>query len=401
MTRQSARRLPHLLALTLMLLTLLALPISGAGVVPARAQATSQTFPETGKTVSGKFLDYWNKHGGLPQQGFPISEEMQEKSDTNGKTYTVQYFERAVFELHPENQPPNDVLLSLLGSFRYKDKYSAAPPTDTANTSPGTMSFSQTGKHLGGGFLAYWQSHGGLAQQGFPISEEFNEISDLDGKSYHVQYFERAVFEFHPENPASSNILLSQLGTFHYKTQVAIGWVAPPNQVPPALATQVPTPTQVPVPPTRVPVAPTPIPASKAPADAKGFAKFILSKYGQIGPCVLDLDDTYTDDTSVHAVSLKVASGVYTCLADRAGKAAVKAWGDAVQAEADAVWSKDDYLISLELAGYTYDPCLDCGTKCYYVSDTYTSGEGWYEVFTLVGISKFSGHESVNVCLVK
>ncbi len=33
------------------------------------AQTTSRTFTETGKTVKGKFLDYWNSHGGLAQQG--------------------------------------------------------------------------------------------------------------------------------------------------------------------------------------------------------------------------------------------------------------------------------------------------------------------------------------------
>lgn len=49
----------------------------------------------------------------------PISDEFLEKSDVNGQNYLVQYFERAVFEYHPEQRPPNDVLLSLLGSFRY------------------------------------------------------------------------------------------------------------------------------------------------------------------------------------------------------------------------------------------------------------------------------------------
>ncbi|MFL5735444.1 MAG: alpha/beta fold hydrolase, partial [Chloroflexia bacterium] len=38
--------------------------------------------------------------------------------DLNGKPYTVQYFERAVFELHPENAAPYDVLLSQLGTFQ-------------------------------------------------------------------------------------------------------------------------------------------------------------------------------------------------------------------------------------------------------------------------------------------
>src|SRR5215212_12005098 len=87
------------------------------------AQGDSRTFPETGKTLKGKFLQYWNEHGGLAQQGLPISDEMQEKSDTNGRTYTVQYFERAVFELHPENQAPYDVLLTLVGVFSLKRTY--------------------------------------------------------------------------------------------------------------------------------------------------------------------------------------------------------------------------------------------------------------------------------------
>ena len=43
--------------------------------------ADSRKFPETGKTVAGRFLQYWDANGGLAQQGFPISDEMQEKSD--------------------------------------------------------------------------------------------------------------------------------------------------------------------------------------------------------------------------------------------------------------------------------------------------------------------------------
>jgi uncharacterized protein (DUF885 family) len=184
-------------------------------------QGVSRAFPETGKTVRGKFLTYWNTHGGLPQQGFPISEEMQEKSDTDGKTYTVQYFERAVFEDHPENKPPNDVLLSLLGNFLYKQKYPSGAPGQKANTSAGSQLFQQTGKRVGGLFLDYWQKNGGLPQQGYPISEEFQEKSELDGKTYTVQYFERAVFEAHPENQPPYNVLLSQLGTFRYKARSA------------------------------------------------------------------------------------------------------------------------------------------------------------------------------------
>ena len=176
----------------------LALVATLLGVGASHAQGTARTFPETGKTVSGRLLEYWTANGGLSQQGYPISAEMQEKSDTDGKTYTVQYFERAVFEKHPENRAPNDVLLSLLGNFLYKQKYASNAPGQTPNREAGSRLFPETGKRVGGVFLDYWQSHGGLAQQGYPISDEFMERSALDGKTYKVQYFERAVFEYTP-----------------------------------------------------------------------------------------------------------------------------------------------------------------------------------------------------------
>ncbi|HUS17761.1 MAG TPA: hypothetical protein VM536_22425 [Chloroflexia bacterium] len=92
------------------------------------SQPGCQTFPETGYTVCGKFLAYWQQHGGLAQQGFPISQQFTETSALNGKPYTVQYFERAVFELHPENQPPFDVLLSQLGTFLGQANYGKGFP---------------------------------------------------------------------------------------------------------------------------------------------------------------------------------------------------------------------------------------------------------------------------------
>ncbi len=97
----------------------MALPLSYA----RPSTQTRFSSPETGYTVSGNFLTYWQQHGGLAQLGYPISGLFTEVSDLNGKPYTVQYFERAVFEYHAENAPPYDVLLSQLGTFRYKAKY--------------------------------------------------------------------------------------------------------------------------------------------------------------------------------------------------------------------------------------------------------------------------------------
>ncbi|MDQ3929982.1 MAG: extracellular solute-binding protein, partial [Chloroflexota bacterium] len=200
---------PAILAVLMLMMGMM--PAGGSN---SYAQATSRTFPETGRTVKGRFLQYWNENGGLAQQGFPITEELQEKSDIDGKVYTMQYFERAVFEMHPENKAPYDVLLTLLGRLEYEKRYGkAGAPGQKASTDNATK-FNETGKTVGGKFLAYWKSHGGLPQQGYPISEEFQEKSALNGKTYTVQYFERAVFELHPENQPPFDVLLAQLGTF-------------------------------------------------------------------------------------------------------------------------------------------------------------------------------------------
>lgn len=194
----------------------LALSLLPAGLKPVQAQGESRVFPETGQTVKGRFLQYWSENGGLAQQGYPLTGEIQDRSPIDGKTYTMQYFERAVFELHPENQAPNDVLLSLVGTLNYNAKYPMGMKTEKASTdNPYTDDV--TGKVIGGKFRAYYESHGGLRQQGHPLSNEFTEKSALDGKEYTVQYFERAVFELHPENQAPYDVLLSQLGTFQYK----------------------------------------------------------------------------------------------------------------------------------------------------------------------------------------
>lgn len=204
--------------LVLLLSILLAFAQDGIGFT----QANTRTFPETGHTVQGLFLDYWNTHGALAQQGFPISEPLREKSASDGTVYIVQYFERAVFELHPENTPPYEVLLSLLGTLRYKQKYPSGAPGQMPNRAANSRLFAETGKHVGGVFLDYWLRNGGLAQQGYPISDEFTELSDFDGQSYKVQYFERAVFELHSANPPPYNVLLAQLGTLQYRQRAKV-----------------------------------------------------------------------------------------------------------------------------------------------------------------------------------
>jgi len=58
-----------------------------------------------------------------------LSKEFAEISPSNNKTYSVQYFERARFEYHPENAAPYTVLLGLLGGEQYKARYGGGQPS--------------------------------------------------------------------------------------------------------------------------------------------------------------------------------------------------------------------------------------------------------------------------------
>ncbi|HEY0070317.1 MAG TPA: hypothetical protein VGE04_10150 [Chloroflexia bacterium] len=170
-------------------------------------------FEVVGHTLRGAFRDYWQQHGGLPQFGYPITEEFHEVSTADGKSYTVQYFERARFEHHPENKPPYDVLLGLLGrtitAGREREQpFVYAQPSGA----PGTLYFKETGHNMALEFVSYWREHGGLPVYGYPISEPFPEVSPTDGRTYIVQYFERNRFEWHPELPDPYKVSLGLLG---------------------------------------------------------------------------------------------------------------------------------------------------------------------------------------------
>ena len=187
---------------------LLALGVGSDG--GARA-AACRFFPETGKSVCGPFLAYWEANGALAQQGYPLTDEFIEINPTDGNPYRTQYFERARFEHHPEHAGTRyEVLLGLLGREQFAAKYPAGAPSLGHG---GDRCFPETGFCTRGRFYDYWIAHGGLAQQGLPISPEFLERNPTDGREYLTQYFERARFEHHPEiGDPQFQVLLGLLG---------------------------------------------------------------------------------------------------------------------------------------------------------------------------------------------
>jgi hypothetical protein len=179
-------------------------------------------FSPTGHTLRGGFRAYWEQHGGLAQFGYPLSEEFQEYVPQTGHAYTVQYFERNRFERHPENAGQGDEFL--LGLLGLDVTQGAVFPTSAPFDSTATMRyFPETRHSLGGAFLAYWQQHGGLAQFGYPISEEVLEQSRGDGRVYLVQYFERNRFELHPEHRGTPDEV--QLGLLGVDVLRRRGWL--------------------------------------------------------------------------------------------------------------------------------------------------------------------------------
>ncbi|HEX5504058.1 MAG TPA: kelch repeat-containing protein [Thermomicrobiales bacterium] len=180
-----------------------------AAMLYADTPPPAACFAATGQCLRGRFLQYWQEHGGLAINGFPISGEFVELLE-DGQYYQVQYFERARFEYHPENPAPYDVLLGAFGRHFYPvDTF--FPTKNAAQPLPGATYFPQTGHNVRGKILVYWQANGGLAQFGYPLSEEIQEQLE-DGKTYTVQYFERARFELHPENPPPYDVELGQFG---------------------------------------------------------------------------------------------------------------------------------------------------------------------------------------------
>ena len=209
------------LARVLMLSLALGLLLGGplyATPYPAAAQA-ERCFPETGYCIVGRFLEYWEANGGLARNGYPVGVPRMEMLE-DGKEYMVQYFERVRLEHHPENPAPYDVLLGQFGRRILAESYvvrrsAYAGAVERATPIDGQIYFAETGHNLGGRFLAYWQANGGLAQFGYPITEErYDGLPAPGGGACCVtQYFERARFEYHPENEGTPyEVLLGQFG---------------------------------------------------------------------------------------------------------------------------------------------------------------------------------------------
>ncbi len=173
----------------------------------AQAQTNERCFPQTGYCISGAIRTYWERNGGLPVFGYPISPLATQSIDE--WTGPVQWFERDRLEDH--SNEGLGVLAGRLGAqllFMQSRPWEGLPRETSAPA--GCQYFSETGHSLCGAFLRYWQRNGGLERFGYPITNEMTEqIGDWKGT---VQYFERRRMELHSELPGSP-VLLGLLGS--------------------------------------------------------------------------------------------------------------------------------------------------------------------------------------------
>lgn len=219
----------NFLAIVAIILTI----FGSAAFFPVSAQARTRCFSETQFCVTGRFLTFWETHGGLAVFGFPISDQRSETS-TEG-SFVSQWFERERFELHPENRAPYDVLLGRLGDeqLRRQGRDWRSLPKGTAQV--GCLFFETTGHTICEPFLSYWKSHGlefdgrrgisqaeSLALFGLPLAEPDDELNS-SGDRVLTQWFERARFEYHPNNAAAYQVLLGRLGAEQYDPAAASG----------------------------------------------------------------------------------------------------------------------------------------------------------------------------------
>lgn len=122
-----ANRRPYDVQLGRLGADLLARGNRGGAPVNTSTAGACRLFPETGISACGSILAAWRSAGlqldgrpgvtdaeSLALFGVPLTEPRLETL-SNGQTYLVQWFERGRFEVHPQNAPPADVLLGLLG----------------------------------------------------------------------------------------------------------------------------------------------------------------------------------------------------------------------------------------------------------------------------------------------
>jgi hypothetical protein len=171
------------------------------GQQTSNPKITPRYFPETGHTVRGEFLRFFNAYGGVESFGYPLTGEII----VDG--WRVQYFEKGRLEYHPENEPAYRVTIGWLGDLLHRRRPPIPPVHIPPRNDPRRRYFSETGHTLSGDFLDYFEAHGGSVRFGLPISEPFLWQGRL------AQDFQSARFIWTPDTDPP--VTLEDIGRVH------------------------------------------------------------------------------------------------------------------------------------------------------------------------------------------
>jgi hypothetical protein len=176
-----------------------------SGDTLAQPNPDPRYFPETGHAVDPLFRPFFESHGDLPVFGYPITES--HFSAEHGRW--LQYFQNARLETEALGEP---VVISPLPMNLLVDR--RTPPISAQQVGAGGEFFPATGHSVMLAFLDFYLHHGGPEVFGYPIAE-----LDQDGDRL-VQYFERAILEWHPELPNGQRVQLAPVGELHCQTDL-------------------------------------------------------------------------------------------------------------------------------------------------------------------------------------
>ena len=177
--------------------------------IPVLAQEGSgRYFSETGHTLDGEFVPYFEQHGGFEILGYPITDAFIDY----WSGLVVQYTQNSRLELYPDPETEKmQVRLKELGVLFVGDRALDLADPLAIGSSADCEYYPLTGHNVCYMFLDYYEQHGGPALFGYPVSEFTVENDRL------VQYFQGFRLDWYPENPQGSEVQVAPLGRVHFE----------------------------------------------------------------------------------------------------------------------------------------------------------------------------------------
>lgn len=177
----------------------------GATFLSASAQSSGRYYAETGHTLDGRFLDYYDQHGGSEIFGFPITESFTDPESGQ----LIQYTENSRLEWTLDEDGIGHTALRPLGEI-LGGWY--LPDESSQGDGRGCRYFEESGHATCYAFLSFFNAHGGQDLFGLPISDFVIQNDRI------VQYFQFFRLDWYPDAPQPDQVRVGPLGREHFRS---------------------------------------------------------------------------------------------------------------------------------------------------------------------------------------